>query len=378
MQKSRCRRPPFWRKIRSSAPYGTVQIFWCGNAARRQLVGHHLGGGAVEIGERVFLVLALEIGGVVRQEIEHPQAGALVFRLEDAHQVAHRPGGVIEHPAHAAPRRAAKGPERLPRHGVDEIARLQVAPDPLVEAVVLPAKERPRVRAERGGHMLEQAVDDGGAHAVGADLDQVAVGQFPLRVARVVDSERAQLRQLHRDRIEMTRIGRGNGNLQDGGRYTNSPRRQQPSFFSRPRGTAPAFGSRTHVQFRLSSSRRLRPHVVRNPGSAQRGQRRQHADGARPDGPLHPAKIDRQGGARQSQGGRHRPRPLHPAARDDGRRRPAARLRASPRSSSRPTRRNRRASAASSARSAPSCRRARAFTIPSSSIRRSSRASTRR
>lgn len=165
----------------------------CGDARRDELVAHDGGCGTVEIGERIFLVLTLEIRGVIRAFLFEAHADALVFGAHDAHPFACRAGRVVEHGADAELLRGAKGVQRQAGHRVDEIARLQVRADPTVEAPILPQEKPPGARTQRGGRVFQQAAHDVCAEAKAAQVRGICIRDFPCRIARVEVRERTSL-----------------------------------------------------------------------------------------------------------------------------------------------------------------------------------------
>jgi hypothetical protein len=95
-------------------------------------------------------------------KIAGSEAGAGVLGGHDADPIAYGAGGVVEDGGDAAAAGAFEGAEGLAGHGVDEMAGLEVAADPGVEAVILPQKEGAGAGAE-GGREAKGGVDEGGA-----------------------------------------------------------------------------------------------------------------------------------------------------------------------------------------------------------------------
>ena len=168
----------------------------------------------MEIGERVLLILAGEVVRIVRAHVRELQPDAGVFRLHDAHPLAHRAGGVVQHRADAEAARGAKGVEALAGEPVDEIARLQMRARPAVETRVLPQKQPPRTRAQFLRRILEQAIDDVRPQAVGAHGERAGVfTELPRRVAGVVAAQGTGAGQLHGERKDVAGVRRGEGDF---------------------------------------------------------------------------------------------------------------------------------------------------------------------
>jgi len=101
----------------------------------------------------IFHAVRLAQANARRVEVE-AQASASVFRLHDSHPVAHRSGGVIEHGPHTKSSGRAKSIQRLPWHGMNEIALFQVRARPSIKAPILPDEQGARTGPEFFRHKL--------------------------------------------------------------------------------------------------------------------------------------------------------------------------------------------------------------------------------